>query len=128
MYPNFIAVCRDTISSDLAELEVEDLPRAILISSKFNPVLKKNFLELLVERYEAEIELLNSQEKSYQFRDPRAFLESLPPPKKEEIPLLFDVQEEANRAFKSHFEDAVEDATIKAAQDEDNLPIMAGLK
>ena len=65
MYPDFIALCRDTISSDLAELKVEDLPGVIPLGSEFNPVLKKNFLEFLVERYEAEIELLNSQERSY---------------------------------------------------------------
>ena len=63
VHPSFIAECRDVMSSDLAELEVEDLPRAILLSSKFKPVLRKIFLELVVERYEAEIEFLNSQEK-----------------------------------------------------------------
>ena len=94
MHPSFIAESRDIMSRDLAEMEWEDLPRAILLSLKFKPVLKKIFLELVVERYEAEIEILNSQEKSYQFRDPRAFLESLPPPKKDEIPLPFDVQRE----------------------------------
>ena len=86
------------------------------------------FVDLVVERYENEIEMLNSQEQSYQFRDPRAFLESLPPPKKEEIPLPFDVQKEGDRAFKSHIEDAVEDAIIKVSQDADSLPVMAGLK
>ena len=74
MYPDFIAVCRDTISSDLAELKVENLPGVIPLSLKFTLVLRKIFLEVVVERYDAEIELMNSQEKSYQFRDPRAFL------------------------------------------------------
>ena len=86
------------------------------------------FLDLVVERYEAEIKILNSQERSYQFRDPRAFLESLPPPKNEEIPLLFEVQEEDDPVLKSHTEDVVEDALIEAAQDADNLPVMEGLK
>ena len=106
-------------------MRVEDLPGAVLRSLEYGPVLRKIFLELVVERYEAEIELLNSQEISYEFRDPRAFLESLPPPKREEIQLLFDVQEE-EWAFKSHTEDAVEEAIIEVAQDIDSLPIMAG--
>ena len=102
-------------------LEVEDLPWAILLPSlSSKPVLKKMFLELVVEKYEAEVE--------FQFRDPKAFLESLPPPKKEEIPLPFEIQEEGDWTFKSHIEDAVKDAIIKVAQDEDNLPVMAGLK
>ena len=63
MHPSFIAECRDVMSRDLAELEVEDLPGAILLNSSFNPVFKKIFLELVVERYEAEIKFLNSQEK-----------------------------------------------------------------
>ena len=83
---------------------------------------------MLVERYESEIEILNSQEQSYQFEDQRAYLESLPSPKKEEIPMPFEVQEEDDQVFKSHTEDAVEDAEIKASRDEDNLPVMGGLK
>ena len=128
MHPSFIAECRDIISSDLEELEWEDLPRAILLSSKFKPLLKKIFLELLVESYEVEIKFLNSQENSYQFRDPRAFLESLPPPKKEEIPLPFGMQREGDQASKSHTQDTMEDTVIKAAQDEDSLPVMECLK
>ena len=129
MHPGFVVECRDEMSRALEMLEVEDLPRAILLPSlSFKPVLKKIFLELVVERYEAEIELLNSQEKSYQFRDSRAFLESLPPPKREEIPLPFEVQEENDPVLKSHIENAVEDAEIKAAQDKDKLIVMAGLK
>ena len=73
------------ISDILAQLRSEDLPKVLHSSSRFNdqPELKKVFLEVLAERYEAEIELLNSEEKSYEFRDPRAFLEILPPPKRE---------------------------------------------
>ena len=85
MHPSFIAECQDVMSRGWADLKVEDLPRAILLSSKFKPMLRKIFLELVVERYEVEIEFLNSQEKSYQFRDPRAFLESLLPPKKKKF-------------------------------------------
>ena len=64
MFPDFIAVCHNTISSDLAELKVEDLPGVIPLSSKCRTVLKKIFLEMVVERYEVDIELLSSQEKS----------------------------------------------------------------
>ena len=128
MFPDFMAGCRDTISSDLAELRVEDLPGVVLRSSEYRPVLRKIFLELVVERYEVEIELFNSQEISYEFRDPRAFLESLPPPKREEIPLLFEIQEEEDPILKIHFEDALENAEIEAAQDVDSLPVMAGQK
>ena len=72
------------ISRVLAQLRSKDLPEAFFSSSKFNtqPKLKKVFLEVLVERYEDEIEILNTQEQSYHFGDSRAFLESLPPPKK----------------------------------------------
>ena len=55
-------------------------------------------------------------------------MESLPPLKREEIPLPFDAQEEDDRAFKSRAEDAVEEEIFKAAQDEDNLPVMVGQK
>ena len=83
MHPSFVAECQDEMLRGLEKMKVEDLPRAILLSSSFKPMLKKIFLELVVQIYEAEIKFLNSQEKSCQFRDPRAFLESLPPPKKE---------------------------------------------
>ena len=55
-------------------------------------------------------------------------MESLPPPKKEEIPFPFEVQEEGDRAFKIHIEDVLEDTVIKAAQDVDNLPVVLGQK
>ena len=82
------------------------------------------FLEFVIEIYEVEIEVLNSQEQSYQFRDPRAFLESLPRPKQEEISLPFDVQVEEDCAFKSHTEDAVN----QAVKDANSPPVMEGLK
>ena len=124
MHPSFIAECRRS----LVRMKVEDLPRVILLSSSFPPVLEKISLKLVVERYEAEIKFLNSQVKSYQFKDPRAFLEGLPPAIKEEIPLPFEVQKEGDQAFKSHSEDAVEEAVIRAAQDADSLPNMEGQK
>ena len=109
MQLSLIAKFHYIISSDLAELECEDLPKVILLSSKFNakPELKKIFLELVVERYETEIEMLNSQDQSYQFRDPIAFLESIPPPQQEEISLLIDVQEKYDGTFMDYTRDAV---------------------
>ena len=104
-----------TFCDPMAEYKVEDLPGVIPLSSKGEPLLREIFLELVVERCGAEIELLSSQEISYEFRDPRAFLESLPPPKRENIPLLFEIQEEEDPVFMSHTEDAVEDAIIEAA-------------
>ena len=38
------------------------------------------------------------------------------------------MQEEGDQDFKSHFEDAVEEAIIEASQDQDTLLVMAGLK
>ena len=128
--PSLIAEFRSGIASVLAEFEWEDLPKVVPIGSALNhlPALKKMFLDLVIDRYEAELELLNSQEISYEFRDPRAFVESLPPPKREEIPLLFEVEEEDDPVPQSPFEDAVENAIIEAAQDVDSLPITAGQK
>ena len=105
---------RCEISDILAKLRSKDLLEVFRSSSRFNnqPELRKVFLEVLVERYEVDIEFLNSQEKSYQFKYPRAFLESLPPPKREEIPLPFKVQEEDDPVLKSHIEDRVEDSEI----------------
>ena len=73
--PSLIAEFQYGIASVLAETEWEDLPNIVPISSQLDtqPMLKKNFLDLVVERYEAEIKLLNSQERPYQFKDPRAF-------------------------------------------------------
>ena len=53
MFPDFMAVCRDIISSDLVEYKVEDLTGVIPLSSRVGPVINKMFLELVVERYEA---------------------------------------------------------------------------
>ena len=88
MQPKVRVVLRYEMSKMLSEFQTDDLPKVVLHISRTqnrNPEALKFFLELVVERYENEIEMLNSQEKSYQFRDPRAFLESLPPPKQEEI-------------------------------------------
>ena len=61
-------------------------------------------------------------------QEERNFFKAAIMEQKEEIPLLFEIREEGDHAFKSHIEDAVENAKIKAAQDEDSLPITEGLK
>ena len=82
--PSLIAEFQHKVASVLAEIEWEDLPKIVLISSELDtqPVLKKMFLDLVVERYESELQLLNSQEISYEFKDPKEFLEILLPPQK----------------------------------------------
>jgi len=49
------------------------------------------FLDLVVEKYENEIELLHSQIQSYDIRDPMEFLHNLPSPNHEEIVLPSDL-------------------------------------
>ena len=62
-----------------------------LKSPKFPPEAKTGFCELLVERFEEEIQYLNDQIQSYEFRDPKKFLETLLPSKQEIIELPVDV-------------------------------------
>lgn len=62
-----------------------------LKSSKFPFEAKSGVCELVVERVEKEIQYLNEQIQSYDFRDPKKFLETLPPSKHEIIELLTDV-------------------------------------
>ena len=73
----------------------------ILKSRKFSPEARTCFLEIVVEWYETGIELLNSQIQSYNFWDPKEFLENLPSPKQEEIVLPLDLHVEGDCAFKS---------------------------
>ena len=127
MQPKVRAALRYEMSKMLSEWKNDDLLKVVLLISRTqnrNLEVLNFFLELVVERYETEIEMLNSQDQSYQFRDPRAFLKILPPPKQEEISLPFDVQQKDDCAFKSHTEDAV----IKSVKDADSLPVMEGLK
>ena len=80
------------------------------------------FLDLIVERYEKEIEFLQSQIHSYHFRDPEAFLQNLPSPSHEEIVLPSDLQIEDNYVSKAKNEDLVaglitKDATVPSDQE-----------
>jgi hypothetical protein len=72
----------------------------ILESSKFSPKSKICFLELVIEKFENDIELLDSQIQSYNFLDLKEFLENLPSPKQEEIVLPIDLQTHDEYVFK----------------------------
>ena len=61
-----------------------------LKSSWLTPESKYCFLGLVAEILENEIELLDVQIKSHEFRDPKKFLETLPPSKQETTRLLVD--------------------------------------
>lgn len=82
------------------------------------------FLDLIVERYEKEIEFLQSQIHSYHFRDPEAFLQNLPSPSHEEIVIPSDLQIEDNYVyvFKAKTKDLVaglitKEATVSSDQE-----------
>ena len=74
--------CRESLS----EFELnEEFFRAVL--SKIPGGRNKLFLELVVEKYENEIELLGAQIHSCNFRDPQEFYQNVPPPVRKEIVL-----------------------------------------
>ena len=62
----------------------------IFKSRIFSPKVKICVFELVSEEHENGIKLLHSQIQSYNFLDPKEFLENLPSPKQEEIVLPFD--------------------------------------
>lgn len=64
VHPSFMAECQNEMSRGLAKMEVEDLPRITLLIASCTPVLKKILLRVMIERYEAEIKLLKSQEQT----------------------------------------------------------------
>ena len=72
----------------------------ILKSRKCSPQLKICVLELVSEKYENGIKIFHFQIQSYNFQDPKEFLENLPSPKQEEIVLPFDLQIEDDYSFK----------------------------
>ena len=80
----------EEIRNELADTEFdEDVFSALLQwlqSSKF-PWFKTRFCELIVERIERETQDLDEQIQSYDFQDPKKFLEILPPSKQEIIDL-----------------------------------------
>jgi hypothetical protein len=110
----------------LAEFHIDEdfltIVFRILESSKFSPKSKICFLELVVEKFENDIELLDSQIQSYNFRDLKEFLENLPSPKQEEIVLPIDWQIDDDYVFQYkaevvdagfNFEDAIDQLVIE---------------
>jgi len=78
----------------LSEFQLDEISLRVVFlifeSRKFSPKVKICVLELVAKKYENDIKLLHSQIQSYNFRDPKEFLENLPSPKQEEIVLPFD--------------------------------------
>ena len=97
----------------------------ILKSRKFSPEAKTCFLDIVVERYETGIELLNSQIQSYNFICPKEFLENIPPPKKEEILLPLHLHIEDDCTFKYQTKDEVSRFNI---EDKTNQLVIEGLE
>ena len=83
------------VRNQLADFEINEYFFSALLqclkSPKFPLEAKNRFCELIVERIEKEIQCLNDQIQSYDFRDPKKFLETLPPSKQEIIELPTDV-------------------------------------
>ena len=110
--------CREMLS----EFELnEEFFRAVL--SKIPGGQNKLFLELVVGKYENEIELLEAHIQSYNFRDPREFYQNLPPPVHREIVLSPELQFEYDLVFKAKTEGAAarlttEDATTPSDQED----------
>ena len=67
----------------LVDIEIDELYFMVVLqclrSLKFPTEAKTRFFELIVEIFEKEIQHLNAQIQSYEFRDPKNFLETLPP-------------------------------------------------
>jgi hypothetical protein len=84
-----------TLRVELAEFHIDDIfSKALFLCLKSNPFTpegKSCFLGLVVERLKNEFELLDVGFESYDFQDPKQFLESLPPLEREEIVIPFDL-------------------------------------
>ena len=86
-----LLMLRDEIEKFQIDQSFSPLIFYCLKSSRLTPEGKNCFLGLVVERLENEIELLNFQIESYNFQDPKQFLETLPPSKQETIGLPLDI-------------------------------------
>ena len=83
------------IRDQLADFEIDERFFSVMLqclkSLKFPLEAKMSVCELIVEIFEKEIQYLNDQIQSYEFRDPKKFLETLPPSKQEIIELPVDI-------------------------------------
>ena len=92
-----LALCEvlKEVRDQLVDIEIAKVFFIVVLqflrSSKFPPKAKTGFFELFVEKFEKEIQYLNDQIQSYELRDPKTFLEILPPSKQETIELPVDV-------------------------------------
>jgi hypothetical protein len=70
---------------NLAEFPIDEIFSTTLFhflkSRKISPESKICFLKLVIERFEKDSELLDSQIQSYNFQDPKRLLEDISPPK-----------------------------------------------
>ena len=82
------------VRDQLVDIEIDEVFFIVVLqflrSPKFPPKAKTGFFELDVE-FEKEIQYLNDQIQSYEFRDPKKFLETLPPSKQETIEVPVDI-------------------------------------
>ena len=87
----------------LSDYELDEFfLRLVLLKVKRTqqPQIRMYFLDLVMEEHENEIQLVHSQIQSFDFHDPKEFLQNLPSPSHEEIVLPCDLQIEDNLAFK----------------------------
>lgn len=113
------------VRDQLVDIEIDEVffitVLQCLRSPKFPPKAKTDFFELVVEKFEKEIQYLNDQIQSYEFRDPKKFLETLPPSKQETVYLPVDTcigslqlevcVEELGKQTKSSFFDPIVTST-----------------
>jgi hypothetical protein len=96
-----------TLRDELVEFQIDDIfSKAVFLcfkSTQFTPEGKICFLGLVAERLENEFELMDVQFESFDFQDPKQFLESLPPLKREEIVIPLDLQIEEGYGCAPHF-------------------------
>ena len=102
------------------------------------PEYKTCFLELIVENFKREIELLDSQTQSYDFHSIEDFLENLPSPRKDEIVSPFDPQNDEEWVVKNktrieglvlgfNFKDITDDEIIHDEMVTEGLSDQAGI-
>ena len=93
--------CRNELAEIPFDEEFSTIVFQCLKLSRCPPEVKTCFLELVVERFEREIELLDSQTQPHDFQSIDEFLENLPSPRRDEIVSPFDLQNDEERVVKN---------------------------
>ena len=75
----------------LVDIEINEEVLSFFLQCLKSPNYHPSFCELLVERIEKEIQDLDEQIQSYDFQDPKKFLEILPPSQQEMTDLPIEV-------------------------------------